>query len=186
MSNAGTRSRQHCKLPMRSERQRRASRVHGAAQTRSLASQAAVVGTLWHHQGNLNMPGMWVRHVGSSMWVRANPHVGGGMWAVVARQVSARSGLSPVWRTAPCEAAAARGAASPPRWKRRRPVAGSQAARRAQAAAGGSLPWVSAAWSARRTTALLATTPKFGAADWRAKHAASGSRKRQFTRSYVS
>ena len=49
MSDAdmSTSSRQHCKLPLRSERQRRASRVHGAAQTRSLASQAAMVGTPW-------------------------------------------------------------------------------------------------------------------------------------------
>ena len=49
MSDAdmSTSSRLHCKLPLRSERQRRASRVHGAAQARSLASQAAVVGTPW-------------------------------------------------------------------------------------------------------------------------------------------
>ena len=43
MSDVGTRSRPHCKLPLESERLNRASRVHGAAQTRSLAYQAAGV-----------------------------------------------------------------------------------------------------------------------------------------------
>ena len=43
MSDVGTRSRPHCKLPLESERLDRASRVHGAAQTRSLAYQAAGV-----------------------------------------------------------------------------------------------------------------------------------------------
>ena len=43
MSDVGTRSRPHCKLPLESERLDRASRVRGAAQTRSLAYQAAGV-----------------------------------------------------------------------------------------------------------------------------------------------
>ena len=43
MSDVGTRSRPHCKLPLGSGQLRRASRVHGAAQTQSLASQAAGV-----------------------------------------------------------------------------------------------------------------------------------------------
>ena len=43
MSDVGTRSRPHCKLPLESERLRCDSRVHGAAWIQSLASQASGV-----------------------------------------------------------------------------------------------------------------------------------------------